>query len=90
MASSYFSEQLNLKGQCHEITSFYIDGCGTLRTVALRRPIFKPKKGSATISLGLNYCSMGLSQPPFRDTVPFNKQTGYKGSGGRMFNNIFR
>jgi hypothetical protein len=21
-------------------TSFYIDGCGTLRTVALRRPIF--------------------------------------------------
>jgi hypothetical protein len=28
-----------------------------LRTVALRRPIFKPKKGSATISLGLNYCS---------------------------------
>jgi hypothetical protein len=36
--------------------SFHIDGCGTLRTVALRRPIFKQKKGS----------SHSLS----RDTVP--------------------
>jgi hypothetical protein len=43
---------------------------GTLRTVALRWPIFKQKKGSATISLGLNYCSMGSSLSPFRDTVP--------------------
>jgi hypothetical protein len=32
-------------------TSFYIDECGTLWTVALRWPIFKQKKGSATISL---------------------------------------
>jgi hypothetical protein len=27
-------------------TSFYIDGCVTLRTVTLRRPTFKQKKGS--------------------------------------------
>jgi hypothetical protein len=26
-------------------------------------------KGLTTISVGLNYCSMGLSQPPSRDTV---------------------
>jgi hypothetical protein len=45
----------------------------SLRTVALRRPIFKQKKVSATISLGLNYCSMGSSLSPFRDTVPLNK-----------------
>jgi hypothetical protein len=51
-------------------TCFYIDGCVTLRTVALRRPIFKQKKGYATISLGLNYCSMGSSQPLSCDTVP--------------------
>jgi hypothetical protein len=51
-------------------TSFYINGCGALRTVTLRRALFNPKKGSETISLGMNYCSMGLSQPPFRDTVP--------------------
>jgi hypothetical protein len=31
---------------------------------------FQTKKGSATINLGLNYCSMGLSQPSFCDTVP--------------------
>jgi hypothetical protein len=37
----------------------------------LKWPIFKQKKGCATISLGLNYCSMGSSQPPFRDSVPF-------------------
>jgi hypothetical protein len=35
-------------------------------------PIFKPKKGFTTISLGMNYCSMGLSQPLFCDTVPLN------------------
>jgi hypothetical protein len=29
--------------------SFHIDGCGTLRTVALRRLIFKQKKGSSTL-----------------------------------------
>jgi hypothetical protein len=39
-------------------SSFYIDGCVTLRAVALRWQVFKQKKGSATISLGLNYCSM--------------------------------
>jgi hypothetical protein len=41
-------------------------------TVALRRPIFKQIKGSATISLGLNYCSMGSSQSPSHDTVPLS------------------
>jgi hypothetical protein len=50
-------------------TSFCIDGSVTLLTGALRRPIFKQKKGSAIISLGLNYCSMGSSQSPCRDTV---------------------
>jgi hypothetical protein len=40
---------------------------------ALKLMIFKQKKGFANISLGLNYCSMGSSQPPpSRDTVPFN------------------
>jgi hypothetical protein len=51
-------------------TCFYIDGCASVRTVALKLPIFKQKKRRATISLGLNYCSIGSSQPPFRDTVP--------------------
>jgi hypothetical protein len=57
---------LNLEKQ------FYIDGCGTLRTIALRRPIFKQKKGSVTKSLGQNYCSRGSSQSPSRDTVPLS------------------
>jgi hypothetical protein len=48
----------------------YIDGCTTVQTVALNWPIFKQKKGRATICLGLNSCSMGSSQPPSRDTVP--------------------
>jgi hypothetical protein len=51
-------------------TGFYIVGCTTVRTVALRRPIYKWKKGFATISLGLIYHSMALSQPPSGDTVP--------------------
>jgi hypothetical protein len=49
--------------------SFYIDGCGTLRTVALRRPVFKQKKVSATISLSLNYCSISW-HCPFK-VIPF-------------------
>jgi hypothetical protein len=32
--------------------------------------VFKQKKGSATISLGLNYCSMGSSRSLSCDTVP--------------------
>jgi hypothetical protein len=40
-------------------TGFYIDVCATVWTVALRWAIFKRKKGFATISLRLNYCSMG-------------------------------
>jgi hypothetical protein len=33
---------------------------------------FSQKKGSATINLGLNYCSMGSSQSPSCDAVPLN------------------
>jgi hypothetical protein len=51
---------------------FNIDGGATLWTVALKRPIFKRKKGFANISLGLNYCYMGSSWPRSRDTVPLN------------------
>jgi hypothetical protein len=47
-------------------TSFNNDGCVTLWTFALKWPIFKQKKRSATIS------SMGSSQLPSRDTVPLN------------------
>jgi hypothetical protein len=50
-------------------TCFYIDGCATVRTVALKWQIFKQKKGCAAICWGLNYCSMGSSQPPSRDTL---------------------
>jgi hypothetical protein len=42
-------------------TGFYIDGCITVRTVALRRAIFKRIKGFTTITLGLIYHSMALS-----------------------------
>jgi hypothetical protein len=51
----------------------YINGCVTLQTVALRQPIFKQKKGSPTISLGLR--SMGSSQPSSRDTIPCSSLT---------------
>jgi hypothetical protein len=52
------------------ITRFYINGCATRRAVALRRRIFKQKKWFANLSLGLNYHSKALPQPPSRDTVP--------------------
>jgi hypothetical protein len=39
-------------------------------TNGLRWPIFKLKKGSITLSLGLNYCSLDSSQSPSCDTVP--------------------
>jgi hypothetical protein len=58
-------------------TSFYINGCVTLQTVALRQPIFKQKKVSVTISLGIHYCTMGSSQPPSRDTVPLLRMYGF-------------
>jgi hypothetical protein len=45
----------------------------SVQTVALKWLIFKQKKGCTTISLGLNYCSMGSSQPPSRETVPLRK-----------------
>jgi hypothetical protein len=58
---------------------FNIDGCATLWTVALKRPIFKWKKGFANISLGLNYCSMCSSWPWSRDTVPLNNLQRIRG-----------
>jgi hypothetical protein len=54
-------------------TSFYINGCVTLWLYGLSLKdgrFLKRKKGSATISLGLNYCSMGSYQSPSHDTVP--------------------
>jgi hypothetical protein len=51
---------------------FYIYWGTTLWTVALKRPIFKRKKGFANLSLGLIYHSKTLPQPPSRDTVPLN------------------
>jgi hypothetical protein len=53
-------------------TGFKIDKCATVRSVVLRQAIFKRKKGFATISLGLIYHSMVLSQPPSHDTVPLS------------------
>jgi hypothetical protein len=54
---------------------FNIDGCATLWTVALKRPIFKRKKKFANICL--NYCSMGSSWPRSRDTVPLTPVLDY-------------
>jgi hypothetical protein len=54
-------------------TRFYIDGRSTRRAVALKRPIFKRKKGFANLSLGLIYHSKALPQPPSRDTIPLSK-----------------
>jgi hypothetical protein len=39
--------------------------------------IFKRKKGFATISLGIIYHSIALSQPPSRGTVPLNKPLSF-------------
>jgi hypothetical protein len=52
------------------ITRFHIYGYATRWAIALRRRIFKQKKGFANLSLGLNYHSKALPQPPSRDTVP--------------------
>jgi hypothetical protein len=49
---------------------FYIYRGTNLWTVALKRPIFKQKKGFANLSFGLLLCSEALSQPWSRDTVP--------------------
>jgi hypothetical protein len=45
-------------------TGFDIDGCATVPTVVLRWSIFKWEKGFTTISLGLIYHFMALSEPP--------------------------
>jgi hypothetical protein len=52
---------------------FNIDGYTTLWAVALKRPIFKQKKGFVNISLGLNFCSIDSSWPRSHDTVPLRK-----------------
>jgi hypothetical protein len=44
--------------------------CTAQQTVALKRPIFKRKKGFAYLSLGLIYYFIASSQPPSRVTVP--------------------
>jgi hypothetical protein len=49
-----------------------MDALPTVRTVDLRRAIFKRKKEITTIFLGLIYHSMALSQPQSRDTVPLS------------------
>jgi hypothetical protein len=57
----------------------YINGCATRRAVALKRPIFKLKKGFTTISLGLIYHSKALPQPPSRDTIPLKNKIATQG-----------
>jgi hypothetical protein len=54
-------------------TWFYINRGTTLWTVALKRPIFKQKKGVANLNLGLLLYSEALSQPWSRDTVPLRE-----------------
>jgi hypothetical protein len=51
---------------------FYIYECTAQWTVALKRSIFKRKKGFANLNLGLIYNSIASSQPPSRDTVPLS------------------
>jgi hypothetical protein len=53
------------------------------------KPIFKKKKGPATISLGLNYCSMDSSQSTSRDTVPFNQTSPNRALAENRFSNIY-
>jgi hypothetical protein len=43
--------------------------------------IFKQKKRRATISLGLNFCFIGSSQPPSRDSVLLTKGNYYRHEG---------
>jgi hypothetical protein len=56
----------------------YIDGCATRRVVALRRRIFKWKKGFANLILGLFFHSRALPQPPSRDTIPLSSVINVK------------
>jgi hypothetical protein len=53
------------------VPAFYIeDALLYVQAVALIRAIFKRKKVFTTISLGLIYHYMAISQPPSRETVP--------------------
>jgi hypothetical protein len=58
-------------------------------TVPFKRQIFKRKKGSVNISLGLNYCSLCSSRPPSCDTVhftiSFNANTFFEGIHSSFF-----
>jgi hypothetical protein len=49
---------------------FYTYVSNAQRTVTLKWPIFKPKKGFANLSLGLIHYSIASSQPPSCNTVP--------------------
>jgi hypothetical protein len=60
------------QNQLDLITRFYIDGCPTWR--ALKRPIFKRKKGFGNLSFGLIYHSKALPQPPSCDTIPLKRE----------------
>jgi hypothetical protein len=58
-----------------------VDGCATVRTLALRWSIFYRKKELVTFIFGLIYHFMALSQLQSRGTVPliaFRKFTGTK------------
>jgi hypothetical protein len=68
--STSYSDWLSLRDQ----PQVHIDGCAARRAVALKRPIFKRKKGFANLSLGLIYHSKAFPQPPSRDTIPLKQQ----------------
>jgi hypothetical protein len=61
VAKSARSENPNLRVHLWDALRFSLD-----------RPIFKRKKVFANLRLGLNYCSMGSSWLPSRDTVPLS------------------
>jgi hypothetical protein len=53
-----------------EKPDFTFMNAARLWTVALKQPIFKRKNVFVNFWLGINYCSIGPSRPPSRDTVP--------------------
>jgi hypothetical protein len=54
----------------HSSTDKWFDLIWFEQSVALKKTIFKQKKGFASLSLGLIYYSIASSQPPSWDTVP--------------------
>jgi hypothetical protein len=53
-------------------TGFYIDGCATVRTVVLRRAIYKRKKGLRPLVSALSTTPWSYLKKPSRDTVPLS------------------